>query len=159
MVLQEFWFALQVSDRHPWATEYSKTRWFCNNFALIRRPLTNNPVQQNTRNTMVSQQFRIDPKASDRHPRATEYCRTQWFCNLLYFIQFSSLMESMHILLNFGPSIFIDFGPWSPKWSANGPPMAPPKAPPTSFREGCHFQCPNGLSISCLCDGFATPVH
>ena len=45
-----FCFDPIASDRHPWATEYCKSQWFCYIFALIQWHLTDTRGQQNTVN-------------------------------------------------------------------------------------------------------------
>ena len=51
-----------ISDRHPRATKYCKSQWFCNKFALIQWPMTDTPG-------------------------ATEYCKSLWVCNMFALIQ------------------------------------------------------------------------
>ena len=87
MVLQHFCFDPKGSERNHQATEYCKSQWFCNTFALIQWPLTDTPGQQNTVDHNGFAIFCFDPMASDRHHLATEYCKSPWFCNTFALIQ------------------------------------------------------------------------
>ena len=48
MDLQHLCIDQHASDRQHWPAEYCKRQWLCNIFALIQRPLTDDPGQQNT---------------------------------------------------------------------------------------------------------------